>query len=95
MSRPESVLLFVCDNMESLKVNLSGIHDSYTVPQCVSHKSTAYKYSKYVYICMVVTCSKSKDQLRMLANPARGHLNREKYFSLSPFGPEKSSRETG
>ena len=30
----------------------------------------------------------SKDQPGKVANPARGHLDRETYFSLSPFAPE-------
>ena len=41
--------------------------------------------------CMVITAyySKSMDQPGMMANPARGHLNREKESALSPFAPEK------
>ena len=35
------------------------------------------------YVCMVITCNKSKDQPGKVANPARGQLNREnKYFPL-------------
>ena len=41
-----------------------------------------------MYVCMVITYSKGKDQTGKVANPARGQLNREKYFSLSPFAPE-------
>ena len=33
--------------------------------------------------------SQSLDQQGKDANPARGQLNRDKFFSLSPFGPEK------
>ena len=44
---------------------------------------------------MVITYSTSKDQPGKAANPARGRLNKENIFSLSPFAPENSSRETG
>ena len=30
-----------------------------------------------MYVCMVITLSKSKDQPGKVANPARGQLNRE------------------
>ena len=40
-------------------------------------------------IRMVTTYSKSKDQSAgKVANPARDQLNREMFFSLSPFAPE-------
>ena len=41
-----------------------------------------------MYVCMVITYSKGKDQPRRVANPVPGQLNRETYFSLSPFAPE-------
>ena len=34
--------------------------------------------------CMVITYNKGKDQPGKVANPARGQLNREIDFSLSP-----------
>ena len=35
------------------------------------------------YVCMVITYSKGKDQPGKVANPARGHLNRENgYFPV-------------
>ena len=34
------------------------------------------------------TCSKSIDQPGKVANPARGQLNKENKYSLSPFAPE-------
>ena len=38
---------------------------------------------------MVITYSESKDQPgKKVANPARGQLNRQNDFSLSPFAPE-------
>ena len=37
---------------------------------------------------MVITYSKGKDQPGKVANPARGQLNREIFFSLSPFAPD-------
>ena len=37
---------------------------------------------------MIITYSKGKDQPGKAANPARGQLNRENVFSLSPFAPE-------
>ena len=39
-------------------------------------------------MCMVITCSKSKDQLGKVAKPARGQLNRKMDISLSPVAPE-------
>ena len=46
-------------------------------------------------VCMVITYSKGKDQ-PIRFSPARGQLNRKKYYSLSPFAPENlTSRETG
>ena len=44
-----------------------------------------------MYVCMIITHSKGKDQPGKVANPARGQLNTEnEYFniSLSPFAPE-------
>ena len=42
-----------------------------------------------MYVCMVITYSKGKDQPGKVANPARGQLNRENEFlPLSPFVPE-------
>ena len=37
---------------------------------------------------MVVTYSKGMGQPGKVANPGRGQLNRETFFSLSPFAPE-------
>ena len=31
----------------------------------------------YMYVCMVITCRKGKDQPGKVANPARGELNIE------------------
>ena len=41
-----------------------------------------------VYVCMVITYSKSMDQPGKVANPARGQLNRENNIPLSPCVPE-------
>ena len=41
-----------------------------------------------MYVCMVITYSKSMDQPGMVANPARGQLNRESNIPLSPCVPE-------
>ena len=42
-----------------------------------------------MYACMVITYnSMSRDQPGRGANPARGQLNRENEYSLSPFAPE-------
>ena len=41
-----------------------------------------------MYVCMVITYSKSMDQPGMVANPARGQLNREMNIPLSPYAPE-------
>ena len=41
-----------------------------------------------MYVCMVIAYSKGKDQPGEVANPARGQLNRENIFYLSPFAPE-------
>ena len=40
-----------------------------------------------MYVCMVITYSKGKDQPAKVASPPRGQLNREEndFFSLSPF----------
>ena len=37
---------------------------------------------------MVITYSKGKDQPGKVASPARGQLNSEHIFALSPFAPE-------
>ena len=42
-----------------------------------------------MYEYMVITYRKSNDQPGKVANAARGQLNRENYFFLSPFAPEK------
>ena len=44
---------------------------------------------------MVITSIKGKDQPVKVANPARGQLNREKNFSLSPFAPENYISRNG
>ena len=41
-----------------------------------------------LYVCIVITHSKGKDQLGKVANPARGQLNGENVFCLSPFAPK-------
>ena len=41
-----------------------------------------------MYLCMVITYSKSMDQPGKVANPARGQLNRENDIPLSPCVPE-------
>ena len=42
-----------------------------------------------MYVCMVITYSKSKDQPGKVAKPAHGQLNKENgNISLSPFAPE-------
>ena len=41
-----------------------------------------------MYVCMVITYSKSMDQPGKVANPARGQLNRESNIPLSPCVPE-------
>ena len=40
------------------------------------------------YVCMVITYGKSMDQPGKVANPARGHLNREMNISLYAFALE-------
>ena len=42
------------------------------------------------YVCTNIAYSKEKDQPGKVANPVRGQLNKEKYFSLSLFAPENS-----
>ena len=37
-----------------------------------------------MYVCMVITYSKSKDQPGKVANPARSHLDRENEYSPVP-----------
>ena len=55
---------------------------------------TVCMYSRAMYVCMVITDSKGKDQPGKVANPARGQLNRgnelleEMNYFLSPFAPE-------
>ena len=39
-------------------------------------------------MCVVITYSKGKDQPSKVANPARGQLDRENGYSLSPYAPE-------
>ena len=41
-----------------------------------------------MFVCVVITYSKSIDQPGKVTNPARGQLNRENEYSLSPFAPE-------
>ena len=42
-----------------------------------------------MYVCMVITCSKSIYQPGSVVNPVRGQLNKENInISLSPFAPE-------
>ena len=50
-----------------------------------------------VYVCMVITDSKSMDQPGKVADPARGQLNRENdYFPVCPRSRLRIwSRETG
>ena len=49
-----------------------------------------------MYVCMVITYSKSMDQPGKVANPARGQLNREnKYFPVSVRVREFGLAETG
>ena len=38
----------------------------------------------YMYVCMVITCSKGKDQPGKVANPACGQLNCENDFFSVP-----------
>ena len=37
-----------------------------------------------MYVCMVITYSKGKDQLGKVANPARGQLDRENEYLPVP-----------
>ena len=53
----------------------------------MSSSLVSYTYI-YMYVCMIITYSKSKDQPGKVANPARGQPNCENVFSLSPFAPE-------
>ena len=42
-----------------------------------------------MYVCMVTSSHLAgKDQPGKVANPARGQVNKENEFSLSPFAPE-------
>ena len=53
----------------------------------VSHRLPLY---------MIITCnSKSKDRPGKVTNPARGELNRENYFTLSPFAPDNAFSRDG
>ena len=63
--------------------------DQLTFPS-LSHTHYLYEVSmlKVPYVCMVITYSKGKDQPGKVVNPARGELNRENYFFLSPCVPE-------
>ena len=47
---------------------------------------TGVKTPGYVcmYVCIIITYSKSKDQPDKVANPGRGQLNRENEYSLVP-----------
>ena len=51
------------------------------------YRTIIYKYSfilQCMYVCMVITYSKGKNQPGKVANPARGQLNREnKLFLVS------------
>ena len=49
----------------------------------------------YVYICMVITYSKGVDQPGKVATPARGQLNRENVFYLTPFAHENVVSQDG
>ena len=51
----------------------------------------------YMYVCMVIAYSNSMDQPGKVANPARGHLNRENEYGifLSPFAPENMISRDG
>ena len=40
-----------------------------------------------LYVCMVITYSKSMDQPGKVVNPARGQLNRKNEYFLSAFAP--------
>ena len=45
--------------------------------------SLAVDFGTKYYVCMVITCSKRKDQPGKVANPARGQLNGEnEYFPV-------------
>ena len=48
-----------------------------------------------LYICMVITYSKSKDKPGKVAHPARGQLNRENALSCPRSRLRIWSRETG
>ena len=48
-----------------------------------------------MYVCIVITYSKSKDQPGKVVNPARGELNREYKYFLVPICLRIWSRETG
>ena len=49
--------------------------------------TTLEKRNIYIYN-MTITYSKGKDQPDKAANPTRGQLKREFFFSLSPFAPD-------
>ena len=46
----------------------------FPTPTIVTVNSGHMRHTQYVYICIVITHSKSKDQPGMVANPARGQL---------------------
>ena len=48
-----------------------------------------------MHVCMVITYGMGKDQPGKVANPTRGQLNRENYFSLSPFALENLVSRNG
>ena len=48
-----------------------------------------------LYVCMVITHGKGKDQPGKVANPTCGQLNREHDFSLVPFAPENLVSRNG
>ena len=52
------------------------------------HHVSSREYCTVCMYGMVITYSKSNDQLGKVANPARGQLNREKYFFPTPFAPD-------
>ena len=55
---------FYADGVPIVSFNLLLIGLNISIPQYC------------MYVCMVITYSKSKDQPRKVANPARGQLNR-------------------
>ena len=47
-----------------------------------------YFYVSCVQLFFLVVIREYVDQSGKVVNPARGQLNKENYFSLSPFAPE-------